>query len=196
MGNAFSLIQSLFDALGKIGEFLSNSSKQTRVVLAVVAAVLAAVGLLVAGHFMKAPWSSPAAERDLGGVDVAGYCDSYGFDSGSIENCEARINLGDACDWQYGMKGAHIAFGSKDPHSGVCYTEKDRRLGGIKDMDGYCARRFKDSADVTSRPEGSRTWICETGVEMKLVCGWQYQKVVVTAHRNSGGNWRCYEKRS
>lgn len=191
MGKLLELLGPLLQVLGQFVEFVKNRSKATLITIGAVAVVAA----FAAGALVKLPdWHSEGGGTLLGGVDLAGYCVSYGFDSGSDQDCFSKIDLNDACDWQYSQAGMYIVFTSPSPYSGVCYTRKHKRLQGIDAMDEYCAAHYKSSADVVSKPTGKRTWVCQTAVDMDLVCNWKWQKIDVVARRIGDANWKCYEK--
>lgn len=183
-----ALIQTLWEP---VADFVRRHVKATLVFTVVVAVV----GAFVAGSFFKVfPWSDEDEGTLLGGVDIAGYCDSYGFESGTDKNCFSKIDLNLACDWQYSQTGMRIVFTTSSPFSGVCYTKSGKKMHGIDNMDDYCKSLYKSSSDVRGKPAGAKTWRCRTPVDMKLVCNWKWQKVDVVAREVEPGNWKCYER--
>ncbi|WP_234535321.1 hypothetical protein [Streptomyces shenzhenensis] len=187
---------AFFKEIGRDVNGIRNRVKIGKIVAVFLSAVLISTILLVAGHVIQLPlWMTGETEQDLGGVDLAAYCNSYGFGAATDQGCESGINLGSACDWSHNAKGSHIKFSSPSPKSGLCYTANGHLLGGISDMDGYCKYRFKFIVTVTSTSQPPHTWNCETSVNPDLVCGWQYQKRAVAARLNDAGHLRCYERK-
>lgn len=163
--------------------FVKQINKRT--LLALAAGLF--IGFLF-GRFL--PWPTHHT-KTLGGVDLAAYCASYHFDSGSKEACSSKINLDHACDWQYDQSGLRLIFKSSDPNSGICYDRHHQPIGGIRDMPGYCRTTYKTSLDVKATVIANKTWVCRTRVDMRLACTWQYQKLDVIARQDDEGNWSC-----
>jgi hypothetical protein len=192
MDKLLEFLGSLLELLwGPLVKFVKNHSKATLIIVGIIAVVAA----FMAGSFFKLTgWHSKGEEKSLGGVDLAGYCGSYDFASGNGKKCFSKIDLNDACNWQYSQTGMRIAFTSSSPLSGICYTRNNEKLHGIDRMDDYCKLHYRSSIDVASKPVGKRTWLCQTTVDMNLVCNWKWQKIDVVARRDDAGNWKCYEK--
>lgn len=194
---ALSATYAFIKEVGRDIRGLRDRVKTARVVTVFVVTVVISTVLMVAGHVIQLPmWLVGETKADLGGLDLAAYCSSYGFDRTTDKGCESDIKLGNACDWSHDVNGSHIKFTSPDsPLSGICYGADGRKLGGISDMDGYCHSRFKFIVTVRSASQKPHAWRCETSVDPSLACNWQYQKLNTSAQRNDADHWRCYEKK-
>ncbi|WP_143220863.1 hypothetical protein [Actinomadura sp. CNU-125] len=128
---------------------------------------------------------------EIGGLDLAAYCKSYGYESNDADRCSQRISLAEACNWQHRAPG-HRAVQESGPYSTSCVNPKGQPVGGIRDMNGYCHHRFPMSADVEVALANGTTWACQTTIDKSLACGWQYQKRDLAARQN-GFLWTCYQ---
>ncbi|MGV9412712.1 hypothetical protein ACWDOP_22620 [Nocardia sp. NPDC003693] len=166
----------------------------------VIGSVTAAVVFLVLGfaggqryetHAAKAP-----ATTRVGGVDLAQHCISYGFTGVNGAQCMSEIQLDLACNWQYQRNDLQLRFSRDDPNSGVCYRPDGISMTGIKDLPGYCRETFPSSdnvrAAVVTLENGKKTWVCQSEVDMRIACIWQYQSPDLQA-RKVDDNWSCYK---
>lgn len=198
MSNTLDILDKAIGLIGKIVKLIKGVNR-TALVITPLAIVVAGGATFAVGRISAHPHPRPTPTltpisvktHKLPGVDLAGYCHSYTFDSGSEKYCSSNIDLDKACDWQYGQSGFTFKFRSSSPYSGVCY-KVGKSMNGIKDMQGYCENIFNASADVEAALDGGKTWACRTKVDMELVCTWQYQKRDVEA-RKGDGQWRCYD---
>ncbi|GAA4225199.1 hypothetical protein GCM10022254_06650 [Actinomadura meridiana] len=147
------------------------------------------LGAVVAVVWIFADPSKLIKDQRVGGLDLAGYCRTYGFTTNDADACSWNIALNQACDWQYQKTGLRLVMNS-GPYSGVCQESK-KPLGGIRDMRGFCRNRFPTSTDVNANVNGQQTWVCKVKLDLSLACGWQYQKRDIEA-RKEGGLWYCY----
>lgn len=162
---------------------------KSKKVLAFVGGTVAAFALIVLGyiaHEIITPQTT--TER---GLDLARYCDSYGYANNTENVCYSNIDLDKACNWQYERADLHIVMGD-DPYSGECYDTKENYVGGIDDMSGYCSDSFNQSASVKAALRDDKTWVCQITIDHELACQWQYQSKSLVA-RKEDGLWKCLE---
>ncbi|MFE3797921.1 hypothetical protein [Nocardia tengchongensis] len=188
-------ISPFLDAvMGKlIAPLLERIPKWALVTLAatVIAAAVFAIGFAVGGHRAEpASASGSPASTSIGGLDLQQYCVSYGYDHVEGQSCQAAVDLGKACDWQYKQSGLHLTFSMNDPYSGMCFTPDQNAKGGIRDMLGYCRVTFPTSNEVRPAVVDRMTWVCQAPIDMQIACIWQYQSPKMEA-RKEGGTWIC-----
>lgn len=161
-------------------------------VVAVAAAVIVTpfVVSVVGDRTQSSSAPSTPASISIGGLDLAKHCQSYGFGQVDGQSCEAVIDLGKACDWQYNQTGMHMTFPTNDPYSGMCYTSDQVAKGGIRDMPGYCKATFPTSAEVRAAVIDKKTWVCQAPIDMQVACIWQYGSPKIEA-RKDGETWIC-----
>jgi hypothetical protein len=186
------VLSAILGMAGKLRELVMGVNK---VVLTSVVAAVSTTVVLVGGYLLVVHLNGPAASglQQLGGLDFARYCESYGYQTNDQDSCSSDIDLNKACSWQYNQDDLHYRFTS-DVYSAECYTAKQELLGGISNMLGYCRTTFKSSADVRPAVVGQGTqkrWVCSTGINKKIACNWQYQKEGVKAIETRG-LWGCY----
>ncbi|QFG22463.1 hypothetical protein [Actinomadura sp. WMMB 499] len=148
------------------------------VAVAVAVAQLADLGKLV-------------KDSRLGGLDLAGYCTSYGYTTASADYCRRDIDLPAVCDWQYDAPGHTVRLGP-DAYGAICVDPEGRPLEGIDDMAGYCRHILKKSVAVEAAPVNDKTWTCQIEIDRSLACSWRFQKRDLEA-RKDGHLWTCYE---
>lgn len=138
-----------------------------------------------------APTSAPTG-TPLGGLDLAGYCRSSGYETNSETFCLSKIDLDKACDWAYKRTGLSIRLTAGDPYSGICYEPtKNEDLGGISDMAGFC----KSGSEGEPKPAVMNgEWFCQELINMNVACIAQYLEENVEARRDSNGVWICHRK--
>lgn len=170
------------------------------VLIALVAALLATQ--LSAPESPPRPHASPSLTA-LGGEDQAGYCKSQGqkgepafvvADSGT--ECVQKINLDEACDWSFFPRNnlKLVLANTADPDSGTCYNAKNKPVGNISNMLGYCMTRTA-AADVTATPSDSNfknTWVCEMKLNQDDACAYTHPNTPHVVARKVGGSWVCY----
>ncbi len=131
-------------------------------------------------------------ESPVGGLDLAGYCQSYRYAANSEEFCSSEIPLNEACDWEYEAPGHHMEMPS-GPLSGLCYNSNGERVGGIDNMQGFCQARFDKSVNVEAVVKGE-TWTCQTPIDKELACSWRYQRGDLDVRKDQdSGLWTCYQ---
>jgi len=157
-----------------------------RITLAVIS--FAAVALVV---WIFADPGKLIKDQQVGGLDLANYCRTYGYTANDDDACSRGIDGNQACDWQYGNAEQHIMVTKSGPYSGVCQNSRKKPVGGIKDMRGFCRSQFKSSTDVNAIVNSQQKWICQVKLDLNLACSWQYQKRDIEA-RKDGGLWYCY----
>ena len=172
------------------GDLSGLKRRLPKVVLATV--LLAVVAVAV---WKVAEPSKLIKNHRTGGLDLAGYCRTYGYTANDQDACSWNIPLDQACEWQYNKKGLHVVLPS-GPHSGICLTSRNKPVNGggdsgIRDMGGFCQSRFATSTDVTAGVNVQQKWICRVRLDLNLACSWQYQKRDIKA-RQDGGLWYCY----
>jgi uncharacterized membrane protein len=152
----------------------------------VPAAAAVAIWLLVdPGKLVK--------ESPVGGLDLAGYCQSYKYTANSEELCSSEIPLNEACDWEYGAPGHRMEMTS-GPLSGICYNSEGESVGGVDDMQGFCQARFDKSVNVQAAVVNEETWTCQTPIDKDLACSWRYQKGDLDVRKDQDrGLWTCYQ---
>jgi len=133
---------------------------------------------------------TPTSSTTGRGLDLAGYCDSYGYESNSENICYSDIDLDRACNWQYERTDLHIVM-SGGPYSGDCYDAKRNFVGGIGEMPRYCSDSFQRSTSVKAVVKDGKTWVCQTTIDHDLACLWQYQSKNLVA-REEDGLWKCF----
>lgn len=143
------------------------------------------------------------------GVDVAGFCRSYGFPANSLNSCSSEIDLNAACNWQHGRLDLRAQFNPEaGPYPGraawsaLCQDPAGDPVDqdGISDMNGYCVKEFLSSSQVRAVVVDGQgvengtggTWVCQSQIDMDLACAWQYQNRNIDARYEDGG-WRCYQ---
>ncbi|MEJ8277456.1 hypothetical protein [Pseudonocardia spirodelae] len=143
------------------------------------------------------------------GVDVAGFCRSYGFPGNTLNSCSSQVDLNAACNWQHGRSDLRVHF---DPQAGsypgraawsaLCFDPAGNSVDrdGISDMRGFCAKEFPSSSQVRAvvlddqgeESESGGSWVCQSKIDMDLACAWQYQNRDIDA-REEDGRWSCYQ---
>jgi hypothetical protein len=151
----------------------------------VPAAAAVAIWLLVdPGKLVK--------ESPVGGLDLAGYCQSYKYTANSEDLCSSEIPLNEACDWEYGEPGHRMEMKS-GPVSGLCHNSEGEPVGGIDDMQGFCQARFDKTVNVEAVVKGE-TWTCQTPIDKELACSWRYQRGDLDVRKDQdSGLWTCYQ---
>jgi hypothetical protein len=197
-----NLARQLVDLLKVLADRWGRAKKSTQLSLAIAATVVVAGGILLLGFHLggQNPGVAPAQSgptqdavpKRIGGLDLARYCQSYEYDTNSEEFCTSGINLDEACNWQYERNDLHGRFTSNNPSSGVCFDSSEVPLGGVSDMPRYCESAFKKSIDVEAKVV-NETWVCQTRIDMRLACTWEYQRYDLEARKDAAGNWSCYE---
>jgi hypothetical protein len=97
---------------------------------AAIAALIATASLTGASHAQ----AQPAKPRELGGVELGGYCQSIGHWGAILEenhafgwkcheaNQRSGIDMSDACRWQYSNPAAIATFrDARNPYSWYCF---------------------------------------------------------------------------
>ncbi|MGW4535662.1 hypothetical protein ACWEOI_32380 [Nocardia sp. NPDC004340] len=165
------------------------------IVVAVAAAVIVTplIVNVVGDRTQSSTAPSVPASTSIGGLDLAQYCVSYGYGQVDGQSCEAVIDLGKACDWQYKQTGLHMSFSMNDPYSGMCFTAEQAAKGGIRDMPGYCKATYPTSNEVRPAVIDKTTWVCQAPIDMQIACIWQYQSPKVEA-RKDGETWICVKQ--
>ncbi|MVZ99509.1 hypothetical protein F8568_003775 [Actinomadura sp. LD22] len=132
-------------------------------------------------------------EHEVGGVNLSDYCNTYNYKQNDQKSCFSKLPLDKACEWHYKTAGTlpHRMVMGTSSTSGVCYDSKNRRLGGTKDLPGYCRYLYPRNANVEAVPISRNVWICRVPIDMSLACSWEYQKRDIVARRTNG-NWSCY----
>ncbi|MEV4350481.1 hypothetical protein AB0J83_38990 [Actinoplanes sp. NPDC049596] len=141
---------------------------------------------------------SPAAEAPspkdrVGGLDLAKYCESYGYSEVDTQFCTAPIDLDGACQWQYNKADLKMVIQVDEPYGGKCRDKQKKDVGGIKDMLGYCNDTYQGSINVQPLVLNGKTWVCRAPINKNLACGWQYQTESLAAVEESAGLWACYK---
>lgn len=161
--------------------------------------VFAAVGAistgLIFGGYLIAHRTGEATK--LGGVDLLGYCSSYGFTGPKGMGCESRIDLGDACDKRWHQHGDSMKFTDpNDPNTGACYTATGRNTHkGVDNLPGYCRQVHPLTPQVKAVSSPPHNWECRTSIDPTLVCSWQYQTLDAVARQDAVNQWECYEEK-
>jgi hypothetical protein len=180
-----------FDLFKLVNDFLvSPLAKVLARAPRTVLSTLLALAIIIAGILA---FSAANNLTVVGGLDLAGYCKSYQYDTNTEDSCSSRIDLNAACNFDHGRTDLHLVFGSASPESGVCYPPSGPAPGGIRNMTGYCQHLYQNSRTVIATVVDS-TWVCQTTIDKNLACTWQYQKSGLTARNDSGG-WNCYQRR-
>lgn len=130
-------------------------------------------------------------DEEVGGIDVAKYCQSYGFSKADQDFCSWKIDLDAACDWEHRRTDLRMRTGS-GPYDGMCVDREKEELGGVGDMSGFCKDRFRILSDVKAAVEDEKTWACRVEIDKNLACSWRYQKASLVA-RWDGSLWHCYK---
>jgi hypothetical protein len=196
------IIPGFLDAMSQsvegqsIGEFVKKAWKERTFKAITVAILLAVVALSV---WLLTPITALdriVKDDDIGGLDLAQYCQSYGYDTNSEEVCSWKIPLNEACDWEHHANGLRFEFASDNPYSGSCYDPQGEDIGGVSDMGGYCQEHFWPSinvdAIVVNDISNRKSWVCQIAIDKNLACSWLYQKGDLLA-RKDGSIWRCYQ---
>lgn len=136
------------------------------------------------------PSDSPLAKEPVGGLDLATYCDSYGYSQVDTEFCTESIDLDSACKWQFKRTDLRMSISSSGPYSGICIDRRQNNVGGVKDMAGYCRETYQASIGVQPVVIDN-TWACRAPINRDLACGWQYQTENLKAVEQSAGIWAC-----
>lgn len=167
--------------------------------VAMIAGVVLAVAALVGAAFLVGRSSStpgatattPRQTAPVGGVDLAAYCTSVGHDTNSELSCFSKIDLDQACNWEYDRRDLRIRWTSKDPTSGICHDPRaDKDLGGISNMSGFCKSRFGRTNVEAAVPEG--IWLCLEPINMDLACQHKHRMPELVGRRDANGIWHCY----
>lgn len=127
----------------------------------------------------------------VGGLDLAKYCDSYGYSQVDTSFCTESINLNSACKWQFKRTDLSMSI-SKGPYSGRCVDRQKKNVGGVKDMAGYCRETYQASIGVQPVVIDN-AWVCQAPINKDLSCGWQYQTENLKAVEQSRGIWVCFK---
>jgi len=167
----------------KAKEFFKDANKKT--VLFVLACALAVGGYYLHDH------RSGNSLQYIGGLDLARYCKSYGYEGNNSSQCFSVVNLTEACDWQYQATNL-TAKEEHGPESTLCYTPKNESKGGISDMLGYCQTSFHGNAGITAEHTGD-TWYCRNKINPRSACDWEYAGSGLKAQEKDGV-LGCYKR--
>ncbi|MEW1839865.1 hypothetical protein AB0392_18135 [Nonomuraea angiospora] len=180
------IIDILKELIAALAEAIKNAHKWVKVLLA-AALVCALVGF---GIFWGFRLARPSV--NLGGVDLADSCKLLKYETNDLDSCSSRIDLQAACNWQYDRTDLIFRFSSDSPESGMCYVSTDlERVGGIKNMQGYCRHAYSPST-IVEATKVNNVWTCREAIDMKLACRVLYRLDGVEA-RNENGVWHCYQ---
>lgn len=187
-------------AVAKMVDTIRSIMTRKAAIIAGAAAItvtVAVAAFLIGRNVGPPPKSAPVTQESptsLGGVDLANYCTSISYETNSEAFCSSKIDLDQACDWQYGQNGLRIKLTSGDPYSGVCHDpQAGKKLGGISDMPGFCRSHFRGNVEASVV---AGEWLCREPINMNLACAVQYRRQDVTAHRDGNGIWHCYLTRA
>jgi hypothetical protein len=172
-----------------------SDRKWWKAILVFVAAGAIATGLTFGGYRLAQRTSEA---KGLGGVDLTGYCTSYGFKGTQGMGCQSPIDLGDACDKRWDREDDTIKFTDPgDPDSGVCITASGRNTGkGLDNLPEYCHNKYPLTRKVRAVSSPPHNWDCRTSVDPTLVCSWHYQSRDAVARKDDAdGQWKCYEEK-
>ncbi|MEB8344338.1 hypothetical protein [Streptomyces endophyticus] len=172
-----------------------SGRKWWKAILVFVVAGAISTGLTLGGYLMAHRTSEA---KELGGVDLSGYCASYEFKGAQQMGCQSPINLGDACDKRWDREDDTMKFTDpNDPNSGVCITASGRDTKkGVDNLPGYCHHKYPLTHKVTARSSPPHSWVCRTSVDPTLVCSWQYQSRDAVARKDDADKqWKCYEEK-
>ena len=166
-----------------------------------ITGAIAAVALLMVGAYflgrtdgqtpepVPSSSSSPLPPESAGGLDLAKYCESYGFTQVDTNFCTESIDLNNACKWQF--KRTDLVIDTPNgPYSGRCVDRQKKSVGGIRDMAGYCREAYHSSTCVQPVVIGE-VWTCQAPINKDLACGWQYQTENLRALEQTTGIWVC-----
>ncbi|MFC9534382.1 hypothetical protein ACFVFJ_44810 [Streptomyces sp. NPDC057717] len=172
-----------------------SGSKWWKAVLVFVAAGSISTGLMLSAYLIAQQTSEA---KELGGVDLSGYCTSYEFKGTQGMGCQSPIDLGVACDKRWDREGDTMRFTDpKDPDSGVCFTASGRNTKkGVDNLPEYCRAKYPLNDKVTARSSPPHKWVCRTPVDPTLVCSWHYQSRDAVARKDDADEqWKCYEQK-
>ena len=172
--------------------------RNTALLLLIIGVVVVAAITTFASN-STSPSNTPPSPKAIplgGGVDLAQYCKSRGYEANVGENneelCSSNINLDEACNWQHERDDLHIILNpDNDPESGICYDPQEEQIGGISNMLGYC--KFENKSPGVKAKVVDGDWTCRTKIDIGLACALQYEKRAVEA-RYEEGTWQCYER--
>lgn len=166
----------------------------------VVAGLVILVALAVT-VFVVVSRSEGSSGPPLSGLSLTKYCSALGPQGAqgftvAGTDCVHRINLDEACTYQYREPNLKAIFTTNDPDSAICVNSAngDRYDAGISDMTGYC-KTLTTVADVTAtaaHPGYENTWVCDLPINMELACDAQNNQNSLTA-RQVNGAWMCYD---
>lgn len=188
MTGVMEFVGGLLSLLRKFKKLFKGTD--TKTVAASVVATVLTVAILGGGYLLvNHGLVSSTREVDLGGLDLGGYCASYNYGDNDQNSCSSAIDLSKARSWTW---GAPMRAEVTGVYSTGCYpvSQPTKKVGGIRNMQGYCAYVFPDSAGVQATSPGGK-WACRTSIDKGAACAWQYQKQGLKA-RQVGGLWHCY----
>lgn len=172
-----------------------SGKKWWKAILVFVVVGAVATGLTISGYLMA---QRTTMTEELGGVDLSGYCTSYGFKGTQGMGCQSLIDLGDACDKRFDRDGDTMKFTDPgDPNTGVCVTASGRNTEkGVDNLPEYCRDKYKQTHNVKALSSPPHKWICRTAVDPTLVCSWHYQSRDAVGRKDDvDEQWKCYEEK-
>lgn len=130
----------------------------------------------------------------LGGVDLGKYCSSLNYDENiSTMSCASPINLTNACNWQYtksDLRAGPNPSNPGDPLDVQCYNHENDQ-GGISQFDSYCKDPRQNYHGTPVVNIVGNKWVCESKIDVKTVCIWEYNRTDVLARLNDQKFWEC-----
>lgn len=150
----------------------------------------AAIILVVAATAFAVGRITGSGDQRVGGLDLAGYCRTIGYETNTQALCLSRIDLDKACDWDHQRTDLRIKM-TGDLYSGICYDPATgEEVGGIRDMTGYC----QDDVDKRSiaRIVDNQAWFCQESINKNVACIVLYREEGLKARLDTNDTWYCY----
>ncbi|MFJ8945280.1 hypothetical protein ACIRG4_18945 [Streptomyces sp. NPDC102395] len=171
-------------------ELVKNAWKEQTFSATTVAVLLAVVALIVWLSTPATGLSRLVKDDRVGGMDLTGYCQSYGFKDNTEEACYSPMVMDEVCNWRYEETGLHFVT-SGNRVDGKCFTSAKVLRGGIWDMSDYCLKRFGRRLGVDA-VAARNNWECQMKIDKNLACDWFWAKRDLEA-RKDGADWGCYQ---